>query len=264
MKVVLFCGGMGMRLRGYTDQIPKPLVDVGERPILWHLMKYYAHFGHQEFIICLGYGGQHIKRFFLDYNECQTNDFVFSDGGRTIELFGTDIEDWRITFVDTGLHSNVGERLLRVRRHIGEDEMFLANYADGLSDLDLDTYVEYFESSGKIACFITVPAPHTFHVVRADADDLVTSIDHISSTSVRVNGGFFVFRRDVFDYMRPDEELVIEPFNRLIAKRELVSFSYDGYWQNMDTFKDKNILDNLVTSGDPPWQLWNQNSATDL
>ena len=262
MKVVLFCGGMGMRMRDYSDQIPKPLVEIGPRPILWHLMKYYAHFGHNEFILCLGYGGQKIKDFFLEYNECQTNDFTYANGGRTIELFSTDIEDWRITFVDTGLRSNVGERLRRVQDHVGDDEMFFANYADGLSDLDLDTYVKSFEATGKVASFLTVPAPHTFHNVVTDEDGGVTMIEHISQTSVRVNAGFFLFRREIFDYLRPDEELIIEPFERLIAAHELVAVPYDGYWRAMDTFKDKNVLDELVAHGQPPWQVWNHSDSS--
>ena len=139
MKVVLFCGGMGMRLRDYSDQIPKPLVEVGQRPILWHLMKYYAHYGHKEFILCLGHGAKKIKEFFLNYDECDSNDFVFADGGRSLELLSTDLDDWKITFVDTGRASLIGERLRRVQPHIGDDEVFLANYADGLTDLPLDT-----------------------------------------------------------------------------------------------------------------------------
>ena len=147
MKVVLFCGGMGMRLRDYSDQIPKPLVEVGQRPILWHLMKYYAHFGHKDFILCLGHGASKIKDYFLQYNECSTNDFVLSEGGRTVELLNTDIHDWTITFVDTGRNSSIGERLRRVRPYLGDDEMFLANYADGLSDLDLDALHQVIRGS---------------------------------------------------------------------------------------------------------------------
>src|SRR4051794_34326163 len=131
MKVVLFCGGQGMRIRDYSDQIPKPLVDVGSRPILWHLMKYYSHFGHQDFILCLGHGADKIKQFFLNYQEWVTNDFVLSRGGKQIDMHSTDIDDWTITFVDTGYDSNVGERLRRVRQYVEGEEMFLANYADG-------------------------------------------------------------------------------------------------------------------------------------
>src|SRR5687768_8893066 len=146
MKVVLFCGGLGTRLRDYSDSIPKPLVEVGTRPIIWHLMKYYAHFGHKDFILCLGYGGNAIKQYFLNYDESRSNDFVLSKGGKKIELEKSDIEDWTIRFVDTGMHSNVGERLRRVRRFLEGEEMFLANYADCLSDINCDTHIASFLS----------------------------------------------------------------------------------------------------------------------
>ena len=262
MKVVLFCGGMGMRLRDYSDQIPKPLVDVGQRPILWHLMKYYAHFGHKDFVLCLGHGAQKIKEYFLHYDEAATNDFVMTEGGRGIELLSRDIDDWRITFVDTGLTSSIGERLRRVRDHIGDDEMFLANYADGLSDLPLDVYVEQFVARGKTACFLSVPAPHTFHIVHADADHHVERLEHVGRSPVRINAGFFVLRREIFDVMNPGEELVIEPFERLIGRRDLLAVPYDGFWRNMDTFKDKMELDAIVARGNPPWQVWARDPAT--
>ena len=219
MKVVLFCGGMGMRLRDYSAQIPKPLVEVGHRPMMWHLMKYYAHFGHKEFILCLGHGAAKIKEYFLNYNECTANDFVLSDGGKQIELLNTDIHDWTISFVDTGLQSNIGERLRRVKPHLGSDEVFLANYADGLSDLDLAAYVSGFLTSGVTASFISVPAPHTFHIVHTDADNYVEHLELIGRTPVRINAGFFAFRREIFDVLQPGEELVLEPFERLIAER---------------------------------------------
>ncbi len=256
MKVVLFCGGQGMRLRDYSDQIPKPLVHVGQRPILWHLMKYYAHFGHTDFILCLGHGALQIKEFFLNYNEWESNDFVLSDGGRNVEMLSTDIDSWNITFVETGRASSIGERLRRVREHIGDDEYFLANYADGLSDLDLGTYVDDFVESGHTACFLTVPAPHTFHIVHADDDGYVERLEHIASSPVRINAGFFAFKNAIFDEIHEGEELVIEAFDRLIERRDLIAVSYDGFWQNMDTFKDKVQLDEIAATDDPPWQVW--------
>ena len=245
-----------MRLRDYSDQIPKPLVEVGQRPILWHLMKHYAHYGHTEFILCLGHGASKIKQFFLDYNECASNDFILAKGGKEVTLLSTDMDDWTITFVDTGLSSNIGERLRRVRDHLGDDEMFLANYADGLSDLDLDPYVADFAVRGKTACFLSVPAPHTFHIVHTDADQHVTRLEHIGRSQVRINAGFFVLRREIFDVLEPNEELVLEPFQRLIERQQLIAVPYDGFWQNMDTFKDKILLDDLMASGAPPWQVW--------
>ncbi len=256
MKVVLFCGGMGMRLRDYSDQVPKPLVEVGSRPILWHLMKYYAHFGHKDFILCLGHGATAIKNYFRKYDETLSNDFVFSDGGRKIDLLNKDIDDWRITFIDTGLHSNIGERLRRVRPYVEHEEVFLANYADGLSDLNCATYVESFLKRKKVACFLSVPAPHTFHIVHSDADNQVTRLEHVGSSTVRINAGFFALRSDIFEYLHPGEELVIEPFARLITKNQLLTVPYDGFWRNMDTFKDKIQLDEIVSRGRAPWQVW--------
>ena len=256
MKVVLFCGGMGMRLRDYSDQIPKPLVEIGQRPILWHLMKYYAHFGHTEFILCLGYQGHKIKEYFLNYDECATNDFVLTDGGRSVELLKRDIEDWKITFVDTGRTSLIGERLRRVRDHVGDDEMFLANYADALTDLDLHAYVDFFTRVDATAIFVTVPAPHTFHVVHSDDEGFVQGLEQVGRSPVRMNAGFFVMRNRIFDYIQPGDELILEPFERMIEKKELLAYPYDGFWRNMDTFKDKVELEEIVNAGNPPWRLW--------
>lgn len=256
MKVVLFCGGMGTRLRDYSEQIPKPLVEVGSRPIMWHLMKYYAHYGHKDFVLCLGYGATAIKNYFLKYDPTVSGDFRMEDGGKKVHMLHRDIEDWKITFVETGLHSNIGQRLMAVRKHLAGEEMFLANYSDGLSDLNLNTYIENFKKRGKTGCFVTVPAPYSFHLVQSDQDSLATKLELVTSSSLRINGGFFVFRQDVFDYMQPGEELVIEPFNRMIEKRQLIAHAHDGFWRAMDTFKDKMQLDELLTHGLGPWQVW--------
>ena len=247
MKVVLFCGGAGMRLRDYADHIPKPLVNVGQRPILWHLMKYYSHWGHKEFILCLGYGAHKIKEFFLKYDEWATNDFVLSHGGRNVQLLGTDIDEWNITFVDTGHESNVGERLRHVEPYLEGDDVFLANYADGLSDLPLDTYVESFLKD-KVASFVTVPIQHTYHLVHTNGGGDVTGSSPSSTSSLRINGGFFVLRSEIFQYMQPNEELVFEPFDRLIGEQRLLAYPYDGFWRAMDTFKDKVELDRIVAA----------------
>jgi glucose-1-phosphate cytidylyltransferase len=258
MKVVLFCGGMGMRLRDYSDQIPKPLVEIGQRPILWHLMKYYAHFGHKEFILCLGHGANKIKEYFLNYDECATNDFVLTDGGRRVDLLSKDIDDWKITFVDTGRSSLIGERLRRVKEHVGDDELFFANYADALTDLDLNRFVDHFAEQDKTAIFLTVPAPHTFHIVHTDDDGLVEGLEQVGKSPVRMNAGFFIMRNRIFDYIQPGDELILEPFDRMIEKKELLAYPYDGFWRNMDTFKDKVELEEIVQAGNPPWQLWSR------
>jgi glucose-1-phosphate cytidylyltransferase len=256
MKVVLFCGGLGMRLREYSDRIPKPLAEVGSRPVIWHLMRYYAHYGHKDFILCLGHGGAAIKNYFLNYDESVSNDFLFHGSDGRCEFFRKDIEDWRITFVDTGLQTHIGERLRRVRDHLRGEPVFLANYADGLSDLDLGSYVESFIRSGKTASFVSVRVPQSFHVVQADAEGNATKLEPIASSSIRINGGFFALRQEIFDYLEPGEELVVEAFGRLIERRLLAAVAYDGFWQSMDTFKDKILLDEIVARGPAPWQAW--------
>jgi len=256
MKVVLFCGGLGTRLREHSDTIPKPLVNIGVRPILWHLMRYYAFYGHKDFVLCLGYRGDLIREYFLNYNECMSNNFTLSEGGRRIELHSTDIQDWRITFVDTGLHTNIGQRLLKVRDHLRGEQVFLANYADGLSDIPLDRMIEDFESKGAVASFAGVNGWHSFHTVEATPGGLATRIDSLSNNELLLNGGFFVMRQDVFDYIGPDDELVERPFKRLIEKRLLAVYRHSGFWRAMDTFKDKITLDRMEAQGDCPWMVW--------
>jgi len=258
MKVVLFCGGLGTRLREHSDTIPKPLVNVGYRPILWHLMRYYAHFGHKDFILALGYRGDLIREFFLKYNECMSNDFVLSGGGKRIELLSSDIGDWRITFVDTGLHSNLGQRLLRVRRHLDGEREFLANYSDGLSDIPLDRQIAEFQRSDAVASFVAVPSPQSFRVVHGDDNGIVTSFGRMQKTNFWINGGFFCLRPEIFDAVEEGDELVEEPFQRLIAKRKLAVFRHEGFWQAMDTFKDKVTFDRMAGRGECPWMIWNR------
>lgn len=256
MKVVLFCGGLGMRLRDHADNVPKPMVPIGYRPVLWHLMKYYAHWGHTDFVLCLGYRGDVIKDYFLHYEECVSNDFVLTEGGRKRELLSSDISDWRITFVETGLNANIGERLLAVRKHLAGEPVFLANYADGLTDLPLPEQLAHFERSGKVASFLCVRPNLSYHFVSSGPNGSVTSFRDIAQSGLRVNGGFFAFRQSIFDYMREGEELVLEPFRRLIAADALVGYDYDGFWLPMDTAKDKARLDALHERGDAPWYVW--------
>lgn len=258
MKVVLFCGGFGTRLREFSETIPKPMVPIGHRPIMWHLMKYYAHFGHKEFILCLGYGGEVIREFFLNYDERMTNDFTLSRGGKEIVMFGADIQDWTITFVDTGIQSNIAQRLLAVRNHLGDDDVFLANYSDGLSDLPLDRHIARLTESDAVAAFVGVHPSQSFSGTETDKEGYVTKIAYLSESDVRINGGFFVLRKEIFDYLQPGEELVEEPFQRLIHERRLLAYNYDGFWAAMDTFKDKKRFDTMFERGETPWQVWNR------
>jgi glucose-1-phosphate cytidylyltransferase len=256
MKVVLFCGGLGTRLKEYSDTIPKPMVEIGYRPIMWHLMKYYAHFGHTEFILCLGHRGDIIKNYFLNYNECLSNDFVLTKGGREVRIYNNDIADWTISFVDTGLQANIGQRLRAVRPHLGDDEVFMANYSDGLSDLDLPKYLDFFEQHDKIASFLSVQPSASFHIVSTREDGVVNCIEAAQKANLWINGGFFILKQAIFDYMQEGDELVEAPFQRLIAERQLVTYKNPGFWACMDTFKEKKLLDELHASGEPPWAVW--------
>jgi glucose-1-phosphate cytidylyltransferase len=259
MKVVIFCGGLGTRLREYSETVPKPLVNIGERPIIWHLMKYYAHFGHKDFILCLGYRGDLIKNYFLNYNECHSNDFILSEGGRKVELFNYDISDWRITFVDTGLKSNIGQRLKAVEKYLDGEEVFLANYSDGLSDYPLNSHIDHFMTCDAFASFVSVRPSQSFHAVTVADDSRVTAITDVSSSEIWINGGFFILRKEIFSYMEPGDELVEAPFQRLIKDRKLIATNYNGFWSAMDTFKDKKKFDELYDSGNRPWQVWQEN-----
>ena len=221
MKVVLFCGGYGMRLREFSEAIPKPMVNIGYRPILWHVMKYYAHFGHKDFILCLGWKGDFIKDYFLRYDECVSNDFVLSAGGRQVELLSSDIDDWTVTFVDTGTASSIGQRLRAVERHLDGEETFLANYTDGLTDLPLPELIDFYHEQRAAAAFVAVRPNQSFHTVAFAADGSVRKIEAVGKSDVWMNGGNFVLSREIFSHMRRGEELVNEPFQRLIAQRRL-------------------------------------------
>jgi glucose-1-phosphate cytidylyltransferase len=262
MKVVLFCGGLGTRLREYSETIPKPMADIGYRPIIWHLMRYYAHFGHKDFILCLGYRGDYIKNYFLNYNECLSNDFVLSNGGRTIHVYNNDIEDWKISFVDTGANTNIGQRLVAVKPYLEGEEVFMANYADGLSDLDLDLYLDHFYKQNKIASFLCVQPSQSFHVVSVGNDTLVDNIEPIGNSGLWINGGFFAFKKEIFDYIQPGEELVVEPFQRLIAQQQLIGYRHPSFWACMDTLKEKMMFDEMYAKGDKPWAVWESKART--
>lgn len=261
MKVVLFCGGYGTRLREYSDTIPKPLVPIGSRPIIWHLMKYYAHHGHKDFILCLGWKGDSLREYFLNYQPNLSRDFSIGPGAATFPT-QSDIADWRITFVNTGLHSNIGQRLLRVREYIATDDMFLANYTDQLSDVPLDKYIDMAVNRQAIASFVSVRPSQSFHIVDHTADGTVRRIDAVEKHDLWVNGGFMVFRREFFDYVNEGEELINEPYARLIEIDRLYTYRHEGFWACMDTFKDKVAFDRIYGAGNPPWEKWDDSADT--
>jgi glucose-1-phosphate cytidylyltransferase len=238
------------------------MVPIGYRPILWHVMRYYAHFGHKDFVLCLGYKADVVKEYFLNYNEALSNDFVLDgnghDGGPSsrVELLSTDIHDWRITFADTGLHANIGQRLRAVRRYVEGEEVFLANYGDVLTDAPLPELIDDFLRQDKVAAFISVKPTYTFHVVTAREDGAVERIDDVRVSDIWINGGYMILRKEIFDYVGDGEELVQEPFQRLVKENLLLTYRYTGFWAPMDTLKDQQHLESLYETGQPAWAVW--------
>ena len=253
MKVVLFCGGLGTRIREYSEAIPKPMIPVGGQPMLWHIMQYYSSFGHTDFTLCLGYKANVVKEFFLGYRREIFSDCVVSSDGAKAELLGQPMDDWRVTMIDTGIWRNIGERLWAVRDQVQGEEMFLANYSDGLSDVDLDAMVADFKASGKIGCFLAVRPALTFHMAEIADDKQVLGMRSVERSDIWINGGFFIFRSEIFDYMRPGEELVVEPFARLIKEGQLLAYKHTRFWRSMDTLRDRQLLEEMVEQGRMPW-----------
>jgi glucose-1-phosphate cytidylyltransferase len=227
-------------------------------------MRYYAHYGHKEFILCLGYKSEIIKDYFLNYKETLSNDFILSEGGRRIELLSSDISDWKIVFVNTGLNSNIGQRLKAVQRYLEDEDVFLANYTDVVSDIPLPRVLGLFAMHNKTACFVSVRPTQSFHLVSSSQGVFVDRIRHVADAGVRINGGFFVLKNDIFDYMKNDEELVSEPFQRLIESRQLIAYKHDGFWACMDTFKERQTLEDMYSRGETPWEIWKCNSNVSL
>jgi glucose-1-phosphate cytidylyltransferase len=224
-------------------------------------MRYYAHYGHNEFILCLGYRGDLVREYFLNYSEAMTNDFTLHGQSSAVELHSRDLDDWKITFVDTGLHNNIGQRLLRAREYVQQEPVFLANYADGLSDLPLDRQLAEFNRQDVVASLAAVRSSQSFHAVHSGKDGIVTAIGALPDQPMWINGGYFVLRQEIFDYLKEGEELVEQPFGRLISERKLASFRWDGFWQSMDTFKDKITFDRMEARGDCPWMIWKRHPA---
>ena len=254
MKVVLFCGGLGTRIREYSEAIPKPMIPVGQQPILWHVMDGYSRYGHRDFVLCLGYKANTIKDYFLNYRPHAHVDCVVSNAGANVEYLGKVRDDWRITMIDTGVWRNIGERLWAVREHVKNEEYFLANYSDGLSDVNLDEMIAQFKASGKVAAFLAVRPALTYHMADIADDGRVRGMKSSEKSDIWINGGFFIFKSEIFDYIREGEELIVEPFARLIAADQLMGFKHQGFWRSMDTLRDRQVLEDMVEQGRMPWR----------
>lgn len=255
MKVVLFCGGLGTRIREYSESIPKPMVPIGHQPILWHVMNYYSQYGHRDFVLCLGYKANVIKEYFLNAKQWAYSDCRISDFGQKVDVLGVTPPDWQVSLIDTGMWRNIGERLVAVRHLIKDEEIFLANYSDGLTDAPLPEMIDRFKRSGKIGCFLAVHPPFNFHLAEFNGQDVVARFRSSQEADIWINAGYFVFRKEIFDYIRDGEELVLEPFNRLIKDGQLMAYRYEGFWRAMDTLRDRQLLEEMVERGETPWRM---------
>ncbi|MFC5996715.1 glucose-1-phosphate cytidylyltransferase [Pseudonocardia hispaniensis] len=261
MKVVLFCGGYGMRMRDGVSDVPKPMTYVGPRPLIWHVMRYYAHFGHTDFILCLGYGARHIKDFFLGYSETASNDFVLRGG--EVQLLSSDIQDWTITFMHTGLDSPIGERLRRVRALVEGEEMFLANYADVLTDAPLNDMIDEFKRSDAVGSLLAVPPQSAFHCVQLTDDDRISEITSVQELPLWENGGYFVLRPEIFDHLPQDGDLITDACRPLAAAGRMLAYRYRGFWQPADTVKERTALEAAYRAGRSPWMVWTTRERPD-
>lgn len=256
MKVVLFCGGFGMRMRGHeNDRVPKPMQLVGDKPLLWHVMRYYAHFGHRDFILCLGHGAEQVKEFFADQSQV-------ADGAPVPDGDGpdADVPNWRITFLDTGTGASIGDRLRSARPYVEDEEMFLANYADVLTDANLDEMIDHLvDEPSAVGSMMAVRPQQSFHVLNMTGSR-VTGITPVSEMPVRENGGYLVFRPGIFDHLGDDRDLMDGVLAAAEAGR-LIAYPYDGFWKPADTFKERAEMDELWNAGAAPWALWREPGA---
>jgi glucose-1-phosphate cytidylyltransferase len=258
LKVVILAGGYGTRIRDVAEDLPKPMIPIGPYPILWHVMKIYARFGHKQFVICLGYKGQTIKQFFMNY-EAYTRDFTVRFGGGGGITYHSEHEeaDWSITLADTGLHAMTGARVRRVRRYV-DDQDFLLTYGDGVSDVDIGRLIAFHRAHGRILTVTGVRPPGRFGEMAGDPDGRVLEFNEKpQATGGRISGGFFVASPRLFDYLEDREDLIFEqePMRRLVKDGQLMMYEHDGFWQPMDTSREFQLLNALYESGKATWLL---------
>jgi len=255
-KVVILCGGKGTRLKEHTEYLPKPLVEIGGRPILWHVMKIYSHYGFKDFILCLGYKSDNIKEFFVNYANWRDTDFSLNMGDVvTNKTFHDDIKDWNITFVDTGLDTNTGGRIKKVEPYIDGNDFFVT-YADAVSDVDLNALLDFHRKKNKVATITCINPLSQFGIIKSDKKSVITEFREKPKLGEWINGGFFVFKKKFFKYLRNEDVLERDTFTRLVPKEQAIAYKFKGFWACMDTYKDTIMLDSLFRKGDCPWIKW--------
>jgi glucose-1-phosphate cytidylyltransferase len=261
MKVVILCGGQGTRIRDVSESIPKPMIPIGRQPILWHIMKIYGIFGFNEFVLCLGYKGQVIKEFFLNYYTMINDITLDLSLPNAIEYHdGNSREKWKVTLADTGNDTMTGARVARIEEYLDNDENFMLTYGDGLADIDMRALVKFHKSHGKMVTVTGVHPAGRFGEIELSGDGYVRAFAEKPQVSEgRINGGFFVMRKEFIDhYLREEHDLILEqaPLSQCARDGELVSFNHDGYWQPMDTYREYQILNELWVRGNAPWKIW--------
>jgi glucose-1-phosphate cytidylyltransferase len=257
MKTVILCGGQGTRLREHTEVTPKPMVEIGGMPILWHIMKTYANHGYKDFVLCLGYKGDMIKNYFYHY-EMLSNDFTIELGSKNIEIHPRhDEHGWKVTLVDTGEHAMTGARVKRVEKYIDGEE-FLLTYGDGVTDLNIAKEVEFHKSHGKLATVAGVNPPSCYGELNIENNEVVSFQEKPEDGSTSISGGYFVLNRKIFDYLDDCDDCVFEhtALEKLSNEKQLQVFQHKGFWQCMDTFRDYKYLSSLWDSGNAPWKVW--------
>jgi glucose-1-phosphate cytidylyltransferase len=255
-KVVLLCGGMGTRMREETEYRPKPMVDVGGQPMLWHIMKLYGTYGLTDFVCCLGYRGSMIKQYFLDYHALRS-DLTVSLSTGDVEYATREVEDWNVALVDTGEHAMTGARVKRVASHLADDDLFLCTYGDGVANIDIDALLAFHRSHGRLATVTGVQPPSRFGELVLDGSEVRRFAEKPTGQGL-ISGGFFVFDRAVLDRLSAEDDCVLErgPLESLAADGELQVYRHDGFWQCADTMRDVDYLRSLWDRGDAPWRMW--------
>ena len=254
MKVVILCGGEGTRMREQTEKIPKPLIEIGGRPILWHIMKMYSSYGFNDFILCLGYKGGLIKKYFVEH-EWRISNFTLNTKKSEINYHNRVTDEWKITFVDTGIGTTKGERIKKIKDYIEDDDFFVA-YGDDVSDVNIKDVLKFHKKHGKVVTLTTIN-PHTnFGLLKLNEKGDVVGFKEKPRLEQWINAGFFVFNRKVFDYLKDGWELEDEVFRELAKKRQLKAYQHDGFWACMNTFKDMVELNSMWDTGTAPWKVW--------